>query len=213
VDAGLGSGPRPGRHAVAEAQAGADDLARGFAHRAEFFARKVAREWMLGQRWSDELLSAGYWGLAVALANRREDATGAELSAYVSQRIEGAVLDEARRCLRRTRWMEVDGVWHRDEDAEGATPESAATVTDPGHSPEEHAGRRRQRELIERALAELDDEDRRLLRAYMDGDSLTEIARSMDVPVGTLRVRFDRATRRLRGRDSAVRQARLAGPD
>jgi DNA-directed RNA polymerase specialized sigma24 family protein len=47
----------------------------------------------------------------------------------------------------------------------------------------------------------------------MDGDSLTEIARSMDVPVGTLRVRFDRATRRLRGRDSAVRQARLAGPD
>jgi RNA polymerase sigma factor (sigma-70 family) len=168
---------------------------------------------MLGQRWSDELVSAGYWGLAVALANRREDASAPELSAYVSQRIEGAVLDEARRCLRRTSWMEVDAPWAGQDDGEEMPPDSAVRLTDPGQSPEEHAGRLRQRRLIEQALEELDHEDRRLLRAYMDGDSLTEIARRFDVPIGTLRVRFDRVTRRLRSRDSVVRDARWLGRD
>ncbi|MGH0035007.1 MAG: sigma-70 family RNA polymerase sigma factor [Myxococcota bacterium] len=212
MDAGLEAGP--GEHgAPAESGEGADALARCFAHRAEFFARKVAREWMLGQRWSDELVSAGYWGLAVALANRRADASERELSAYVSQRIEGAVLDEARRCLRRTRWMEVDSPWGPDDDGDSLPTEATARMTDPGQSPEEHAGRIRQRRIIERALAELDPEDRRLLHAYMEGDSLTEIARRFEVPVGTLRVRFGRVTRRLRSRDSAVRHARLDGPD
>lgn len=206
MDAGLERGPRPDRR---DSRTCPDELARAFAHRVDFFARKVSREWMLGQRWSDELVSAGYWGLAMALANRREDASASELSAYVSQRIEGAVLDEARRCLQRTSWMEVEGSRTGSDDGDEAIPESVARLMDPGHSPEEDAGRRRQRRLIDRALDELEQDDRRLLVAYMEGDSLTEIARRFGVPVGTLRVRFDRVTRRLRARDSVVRDVRL----
>ena len=75
---------------------GPERLAQHYRHRVSFFAHKVARRYLLGNRWEDELVSAGYWGLAKALGNRRPDATSRELSAYVSQRILGAVI--ARNC-------------------------------------------------------------------------------------------------------------------
>jgi len=185
-----------------------DELARQFAPRVDYFARRVARQWMLGQRWSDELASAGYWGLAMALANRRPDASGPELSAYVSQRIEGAVQDEARRCLRRIRWQDVDLPPVEASGDGGGGGEWSERLVDPGISPEEIAEQRRARLDLDSALAELPAEERRLVHWYMHGDSLAEIAVREDVPVGTLRVRFDRATRRLRGRTSAARRAR-----
>ncbi len=195
--------PRP-----PSAQRCPEELATRFSHRVDFYARKVARQWMLGQRWADELISAGYWGLALALANRREDADPRELSAYVSQRIEGAVLDEARRCLRRVRWMDVEA----SSPAGSSDPEEPACFTDrvphPGASPEDDATRRRLLGEIDHALDELPEEERRVLEGYMDGHSLAEISRRDRVPIGTLRVRFKRATRRLRGRASGVRRSR-----
>lgn len=188
-------------------------LAKQFAHRVGFFANKVTREFMLGQRWRDELESAGYWGLAKALANRRDDACYGELSAYVSQRIEGAVLDEARRCLRLTRLVDVSGdaAGGRDgnDDPDDATWLFARRLADPGRTPEELAAERRLRERVEDVLKRMEPDDRALLRAYMDGSNLNEIARRQRVPPGTVRVRFARLARRLRGRGSPLRRLDL----
>lgn len=190
-------------------------LAKQFEHRVGFFANKVAREFMLGQRWRDELESAGYWGLAKALANRRDDACYGELSAYVSQRIEGAVLDEARRCLRLTRLVDVSGDAAAGRNGGGDLDEAAwlfsRRLADPGRTPEELAAEQRLRERVEDALERMEPDDRALLRAYMDGSNLNEIARRERLPLGTVRVRFERLARRLRGRGSPLRRLNL-GP-
>jgi RNA polymerase sigma factor (sigma-70 family) len=197
-------------YAPAEKTSSSEALAREFEHRVGFFANKVARQFMLGQRWHDELESAGYWGLAKALANRRDDACDAELSAYVSKRIEGSVLDEVRRCLRRTRLVDVSGGTSssRDdaEDLADGVRHFAKRLADPGRTPEEIAGEHRLREHVDDALETLEAGDRALLCAYMDGSSLTEIARREGVPPGSVRSRFDRLVRRLRGRCSPVRR-------
>jgi RNA polymerase sigma factor (sigma-70 family) len=193
-----------------QATSSPDALAKQFEHRVGFFANKVARDFMLGQRWRDELESAGYWGLAKALANRRRDACYGELSAYVSQRIEGAVLDEARRCLRLTRLVDVSGSESGSCNGDGNLDDGAwpfaRRVADPGRTPEEIAAERRLRECVEDLLERMEPEDRALLRAYMGGSSLMEIARRKHVPAGTVRVRFDRLARRLRGRGSPLRR-------
>jgi len=197
-------------YASAEGTSSPEALAREFEHRVGFFANKVARQFTLGQRWRDELESAGYWGLAKALANRRDDACDAELSAYVSRRIEGAVLDEARCCLRRTRLVDVSDGTSSSRDGDGNLADGvrriAKRLADPGRTPEEIAGEHRLRERVDDALESLEPGDRALLRAYMDGSSLAEIARRGGVPPGTVRARFDRLLRRLRGRRSPVRR-------
>lgn len=190
-----------------------EELAREFEHRVRFFAEKVAREFMLGSRWRDELESAGYWGLAKALANRREGACERELSAYVSQRIRGAIIDGARRCLQQTRLVDVPDV-AAGNGAEGgdfgaAAWRFAADLNARGATPEEIAGRRRLRRRVDHALESLEPEDRALLRAYMSGSSLPEIARREGLPTGTVRARFDRVTRSLRGRASPMRRMGL----
>jgi len=76
-----------------------DELVERFRHRVRYFARRVEVRFGLDPQWHDDLISAGYWGLFKALRNRRPDAHERELSAYVSQRVEGAVIDEARRAL------------------------------------------------------------------------------------------------------------------
>jgi RNA polymerase sigma factor (sigma-70 family) len=202
-------------HASAGETRSPEALAREFEHRVGFFARKVAREFMLDQRWRDELESAGYWGLAKALANRREDACAGELSAYVSQRIEGAVLDEARRCLQRTRVVDVcrGASGSRDDDGNSgdAMPLAAKRLADPGRTPEEIAGEARLRQRVNDALESLEPGDHALLRAYMDGSSLNEIARRRGTPSATLRARFERLIRRLRGRRAPVRRTDFEG--
>lgn len=206
-------------NATGPAYASADEvnspeaLARQFEHRVGFFANKVARKFMLGQRWRDELKSAGYWGLAKALANRRDDACDGELSAYVSQRIEGAVLDEARRCLQLTRVVDVSGSAAGSHDGDGDFDDAAwpfaRHLADAGRTPEEIAGEQRLRERLQGILECMDPDDRALLRAYMGGSSLAEIARREGVPPGTVHVRFARLARRLRGRNSPLRRQDL----
>jgi len=184
-----------------------EQLARSFEHRVGFFARRVARSWMLGDRFRDELVSAGYWGLAVALHKRRPDASPREFSAYVSRRIEGAVLDEARQCLQRAarRDFAASGPAEvGDAEEEGASPDAWA---DPGPCPEQSAFHAQARERVAEILSELDPEARRMLEAWMGGESLREIADREGVALGTLRTRFGRSLRRLRARTAELRRA------
>ena len=54
-------------------------------------------------------------------------------------------------------------------------------------------------ELLEQSLAELPDEDRRLITAhYFDGCSQTELAERQEIPVKTLSMRLVRLRRRMR---------------
>jgi RNA polymerase sigma factor (sigma-70 family) len=177
---------------------GSEQLARLFAHRVDFFAHKVARMFLLGSRWQDELVSAGYWGLAKALDNRRSDASHRELSAYISQRIIGSVIDEARRCLSRA-----------GEEATSAGADSPGALEsweDPGPSPEQVLVDRSIWREIDEALSFLDAEQRLMLRSYLDGVSIIDMADWQGIPVGTMRARFQKAAQQLRGRAPHVRR-------
>lgn len=178
---------------------GSEQLAQQYAHRVGFFASKVARMFSLGNRWEDELVSAGYWGLAKALDNRRPDASRRELSAYVSQRIVGAVIDEARSCLNRA-----------EREAGAPAAELASDLEswgDPVRSPEQAVVERSLWEQIDRALSVLDADQRQMVRSYLLGTSLREMADRQGIPEGTMRARFERTARLLRGRAPHIRRA------
>ena len=177
---------------------GPEQLAQHYEHRVSFFAHRVARMYLLGNRWEDELVSAGYWGLAKALDSRRPDASSRELSAYVSQRIRGAVIEEARSCLNRA-GKEVDSpVAEVFEDLE--------SWEHPAPSPEQEVSDRSVSQQIEEALSLLGTDQRLMLRAYMEGVSISDMAAREGIAVGTMRTRFDKATRLLRGRAPHIRR-------
>lgn len=177
----------------------AERLARTYEHRVPFFAAKVERSFMLGTRWNDDLVSAGYWGLAQALRNRRPDAHERELSAYVSQRIIGAVIDEARSCLRRHSGREGGPTPEELEPAELLAIEDV-------RSPEEESIRRCRSDQLGRALEVLSIEQRRVVDAYMAGSSFREIARAEGIASGTMQVRFQKIGRTLRARSPELRR-------
>jgi RNA polymerase sigma factor (sigma-70 family) len=175
-----------------------DQLAREYAHRVRFFAHKVARMFLLGSRWEDELVSAGYWGLAKALNSRRPEASRHELSAYVSQRILGAVIDEVRCCISRA-GKEVTS-------SAQAFPGEFDSWRDPGPSPEQTVADRSVWHQIDGALSVLDPEQRLVVRTFLEGASITDIAGRQGIPVGTTRARFEKAARVLRGRAPHIRR-------
>jgi RNA polymerase sigma factor (sigma-70 family) len=186
-----------------------------YAHRVPYFTGQVQRRFMLGDRWHDELLSAGYWGLFKAIRNRRDDAHERELSAYVSRRVEGAVIDEARSCLARA--VRTDGP---SSTAAGGPLDALEVGDEPGararlgtleahesdvDDPERVVASRRRRSAIEDMLAVLEPEGREVLRAYMEGDSISEIARARGVSAGTMQARFKKLTQRVRAGAPALR--------
>jgi RNA polymerase sigma factor (sigma-70 family) len=189
-----------------------DELARRFEHRVGFFTNDVQRRYQMGSRWQDELVSAGYWGLFKALRNRRPEAADGELSAYVSQRIHGAVIDAARSCLTRDQrgevvveepgsestWVQVDGRGQGRWRADG-----------PSDNPEEMAGRAWQQATVSRALGHLPPNEHRMMRAYMEGSSLTEIARAEGIALGTANDRFRKLARKLKARAPELRRILL----
>lgn len=181
-----------------------EELARRYGHRVRFFADRIHRRFGLDACWRDDLVSAGWWGLFKALRNRRPDALDEELSAYVSQRIEGAVLDEARACLtRRTRRGDFLEVWdHEDTRASSGVEDALPTPPDP---PERAADRARRWRLVARALQPLGAAERRILMAFAQGSSFTEIARVEGIAPGTLHQRVQRATRTLRAKAPHLR--------
>lgn len=193
-----------------EMDAEAEQLAHDYKHRVGFFARKVSRSYLMGERWIDELESAGYWGLAKALSNRRPEASRREFSAYVSQRIAGAVLDEARSCMTRSVQREVVAAPMLDandgDEHNGAAGWIARLATDPADSPEETTSSGRAQGEIEEALDRLGGDQRRWLVQYMHGSSLREIAEEEGVALGTMRVRFQKAVRILRGKTPHLRR-------
>ena len=183
-----------------------DELVARFGHRVRYFAHRVELRFGLGSQWRDDLISSGYWGLLKALRNRRADAHIFELSAYVSKRVEGAVLDEARRVLNRlSRHAESD-----PNDLEAGLPLGARSLerefdrAAPG--PEELADQAGRWRMIERAIDHLEKDHRKLLMAYASGRSLAEIARREGSSPARIQSQMSRISRAVRARSPELRR-------
>lgn len=200
---------RPGSQALCLVEDEArelDELVARFAHRVHFFARRTERRYGLDAHCRDDLVSAGYWGLLKALRNRRPDAHDHELSAYVSRRVEGAVVDEARRVLSRAAGRsdvvtsdlesspllsEAHPDWHRTRDA---------------LDPENLADRQARWQTIERVVDHLGREHCALLWSYAEGSSLSEIARRHGLSISRLQTEMSRISRQLRAHSPELRR-------
>jgi RNA polymerase sigma factor (sigma-70 family) len=191
---GLDHSVRPERDSQPE---DLSDLVARFAHRVPFFVRRVERRLGIGVVWRDDLVSAGYWGLLKALRNRRPGAHPRELSAYVSQRIEGAVLDEARSSLeRQSRRADFDPF---DEgEPPGATHRFGAQ--------EASIDRRLCWMQIRRSLEVVAKPDREILMQYAQGSSVAEIARLHGRTVDGIEARIQRVVQTLRTRSPELRR-------
>ena len=196
-----GLGQCPGNEADPEL----DALVARFAHRVRYFAYRVERRYGLDPAWRDDLISAGYLGLLKALRNRRSEAHPHELSAYVSKRVEGAVLDEARLTLGRSvQEAELDpaelddalalergqGDWH------GRDPGDPEDLVD-------GLGRWRQ---IEGSFEHLEEAHRGWLLAVASGHTLAEIARSTGASPARIQNQMSRITRSVRANTPELRR-------
>lgn len=183
-----------------------DELVARFGHRVQYFARRVELRFGLGPQWRDDLISSGYWGLLKALRNRRADAHEHELSAYVSKRVEGAVIDEARRALTR---LSKHAEWKPD-DLEAGLPLEACSydweLARIQPDPEELADRQGRWQTIERAIGHLGQDHRRLLMAYASGRSLAEIARRDGSSPARLQNQMSKISRAVRARSPELRR-------
>lgn len=182
-----------------------DALVKRFEHRVRYFARRVERRYGLDPAWRDDLVSAGYFGLLKALRNRRPGAHDHELSAYVSKRVEGAVLDEARQVLSRVALhAQLDPV---DLD-EGFCVEAGAFdwLGRGPIDPEDRAdgvGRWRQ---IEDSFEHLEDVQKGWLLAVARGQTLAEIARQDGASATRVQNQMSRITRSVRAHTPELRR-------
>lgn len=182
------------------------ELVSAFSARVPRSAARTMRRWGLPESMRDDLVSAGYLGLWKALRNRRPDAHEFELSAYVSKRIDGAVLDEARTLLgRATRCASVDP---ERLDLEPAAGEGGTGFADPfaDGDPESLAARAARWARVAASFEELDEDVRELLIGLAAGYSVAELARARDRTAGQLQARLERGVRRLRGRAPELRR-------
>ena len=93
-------------------------------------------------------------------------------------------LHRRRTELRRRRWEDEAAV--------------SATITCPLCDPEEEFAQRELLEIIEAALSALPHEHRAVIELRTKGLEYDEIARTLDLPIGTVRSRLNRARRGLR---------------
>lgn len=188
------------------------ELTLRFEHRVRFFARRIERRFGLAALWRDDLESAGYWGLLKALQNRRSEAHEHELSAYVSRRVEGAILDESRQILSRLAhhvpWDSSEFDSDRSaEPGEAFTPWTGeAPSNTSSDDPERQADQQGRWRVVEQSLAALDDENRRLLMALASGHSLAEIARQEGATPARLQSRMANVARQVRARAPELRR-------
>ena len=151
-------------------------------------------------------MSAGYWGLLKAIRNRRPDAHEHELSAYVSRRIEGAVIDEARQLLTRlTNQAHCDPA-DLDGGLSDAVSESEWALGRAVEDPESHADRRARWRVVEQSFEALDASHRHILLAVASGHSLAEIAREDGSTPARLQSRMSRVARQVRARAPELRR-------
>ena len=182
------------------------EMVESFSPRVPRAAARTIRRWGLPESVRDDLVSAGYLGLWKALQNRRPDAHEFELSAYVSRRIDGAVLDEARTLLgRATRCASIDP---ERLDLEPSSGDRASGFADSvaALDPETLAARADRWAQVESSLRELDDDVRELLLGLAAGHSVAELARANGRTAGQLQARIARGARRLRGRSPELRR-------
>jgi RNA polymerase sigma factor (sigma-70 family) len=183
-----------------------DGLVARFGHRVYFFSHRVERRFGLGLQWRDDLVSAGNWGLLKALRNRRLDAHEYELSAYVSQRIEGAVLDEARQLLTRSSNHADCGPDDLETGMLSESPNLEWELERAWPDPEEIEDQRGRWRTIERAIDHLAPDLRDLLLAYASGHSLAEIARRDGSNPARLQNQMTRIGRAVRARSPELRR-------
>jgi len=183
-----------------------DQLVERFRHRVRYFVRRVEIRFGLDPQWHDDLISAGYWGLFKALRNRHPDAHERELSAYVSQRVEGAVIDEARRVLCRvSNQTDCDPIDFDSGIAFSTAPLGWRPDSEqPG--PEEQADRHGRWRTIQACVEHLPDDHRALLWAYAAGRSISEIARKDGQPPARLQNQMSDISRQLRARSPELRR-------
>lgn len=182
------------------------ELIAKFDHRVRFFVHRTERRFGLASAWHDDLVSAGYWGLLKALRNRRGDAHECELSAYVSRRVEGAVIDEARSVLTRIgKHADIDpcdAEWGSDSGSYCASWLSDAAAEDP----EECVDRESRWRQVEASFDGLDESQRRMLMGVAAGRSLAELAREGGDTPGRLQSRMARVARQVRARSPELRR-------
>jgi len=182
-----------------------DGLVDRFDHRVRYFARRIERRFGLDPVWRDDLISAGYFGLLKALRNRRAEAHEYELSAYVSKRVEGAVLDEARQVLARSSTrVELDP----DELEDGLRAESSAGdwLARLANDPEDLADGRGRWRQIEDSFEHLEETQRGWLLAVASGHTLAEIARGDGESPARIQSQMSRITRLVRANAPELRR-------
>jgi RNA polymerase sigma factor (sigma-70 family) len=188
-----------------EAEPELDQLVVRFAHRVRYFAQRIERRYGLDPVWHDDLISAGYFGLLKALRNRREGAHEHELSAYVSKRIEGAVIDEARQILGRLS-IRADFDPADLEDGSLVDPSLVDCLgRGPSHPEDVVDGRGRWRQIA-LSFAHLDDDQKGWLLAVAAGSTLAEIARVERASPARLQNQMARVTRRVRASTPELRR-------
>ena len=182
-----------------------DELVDRFGHRVRYFARRIERRFGLDPVWRDDLISAGYFGLLKALRNRRAEAHEYELSAYVSKRVEGAVLDEARQILGRSSTRaELDP----DELEDGLHMELGAAdwLGRLANDPEDLADGRGRWRQIEDSFEHLEETQRGWLFAVASGHTLAEIARGDGATPARIQSQMSRITRSVRAHAPELRR-------
>lgn len=182
-----------------------DELVDRFGHRVRYFARRIERRFGLDPVWRDDLISAGYFGLLKALRNRRAEAHAYELSAYVSKRVEGAVLDEARQILgRSSARAELDP----DELEDGLHVEFGAAdwLGRLANDPEDLADGRGRWRQIEDSFEHLEETQRGWLFAVASGHTLAEIARGDGATPARIQSQMSRITRSVRAHAPELRR-------
>jgi RNA polymerase sigma factor (sigma-70 family) len=182
------------------------ELTRRFEHRVRYFALRIERRFGLATAWRDDLISAGYWGLLKALRNRRPDAHEHELSAYVSRRVEGAVIDEARQLLTRLANQAHCDPVDLDRGLSQDVSESEWSLGHAAEDPEVHTDRRVRWRVVELSFEALDESHRKLLLAVAAGQSLAEIARQDGSSPARLQNRMSRVARQVRARAPELRR-------
>lgn len=182
-----------------------DELVERFAHRVRFFAQRIERRFGLDPSWRDDLISAGYFGLLKALRNRRREAHAHELSAYVSKRVEGAVLDEARQALGRSS-TRSDLDPEELEDGQLSDWGAGDWLARAASDPEGLADGRIRWQQIEDAFEHLDDLQRGWLLAVASGHTLAEIARGDGESPARIQNQMTRISRAVRANAPELRR-------
>lgn len=182
-----------------------DELVDRYAHRVRYFAQRIERRYGLDPVWRDDLISAGYFGLLKALRNRRPAAHPHELSAYVSKRVEGAVLDEARQVLGRASARADLDPADLEDGFRGDEGFVDWLDRGPGHPEDLVDGRNRWRQ-IEDSFDHLDDDHKAWLLAVAAGSTLAEIARSDGASPARLQNLMARITRSVRANTPELRR-------